>query len=254
MRNLHTLFTIVLPTCLSLTAKAADPAYISLDFTAAPTTSQTGPAAVGLSATDFWNTYERKFENGNFIGSGTVDDLKTVQGVATPIDLSVNNAPGAWGTGHPDIMMDGYLYPFDGGDITISLLDLPRGTYDLYLYGHGGHLASPTQWDAYNSVFSVKNDGADEGTKSTTSSDPDWLTTNWQDGRQYVLFDQLNVAANGSLEITVKRGQGSEAYVNGLQLVARFDDSSTSVPDSGTYLFDGVLAMLGIAAARRYRR
>jgi hypothetical protein len=175
-------------------------------------TNKVGPAAIGQGPNDFWNLYSRDDGNGGFLPSGSVIDLKWADGTVSPADLVVANAPGMWPIGSADPMMQSYLYPFDGGNMTITLAELPSGAYDLYFYAHG-------QPDGENGVVQVTCNGVDYGTESTTTS-PGWNTTNWQAGQQYVLFE--NVAVSGQpLVITVKPGSTGLAVMNGLQLLAK---------------------------------
>src|SRR5438874_11504863 len=97
-----------------------------------------GPAAVGRTATDYWNLYSRDDGNGGYRTFGEVDNLKWVDGMVSTADLTVVNAPGAWINGLDDPLYDVYLYPFNADPITLTLKDLPAGRYDFYLYGHGG--------------------------------------------------------------------------------------------------------------------
>ena len=53
-----------------------------------------GPAAIGISADDYWNLYSRDDEFGGWRDNGTLNDLKLADGTPTPADLSVSNAAG----------------------------------------------------------------------------------------------------------------------------------------------------------------
>lgn len=205
---------------------------INVDFTAGPASEKVGPAAYGKSATDFWNNYERRFINGNFVGSGTVSGLRLSDGTATGASMTVANAPGAWGNGVDDPMYASYLYPFDGGSITVWFLGLPAGSYDLYLYGHGG-----PGIDAANSVFEVMTGTTSLGSKATTTG-PGWNSNLWEEGQQYVRFTGVAVEDGVTVTVSVSRGHHSDAYLAGMQWVRKTAGPSAPleiVPHGGTF-------------------
>src|SRR5438128_1189132 len=123
-----------------------------------------GLAATGQRTNDYWNLYSRDDGNGGYRTFGAVSNLKWADGTASAAGLTVANAPGAWHNGAADPMYDVYLYPLSGGNITVTVANLPVGSYDLYLYGHGGPGV-----DTQNSVFEVVTGGSDYGTKGTTT-------------------------------------------------------------------------------------
>jgi hypothetical protein len=186
---------------------------INVDFGAGPATEMVGPAATGESPTDFWNYYERRFLGGNYVGSGIVRNLRLADGTATSAWMSVANAEGAWGNGVPDPMYSGYLYPFNADPIVVTFWDLPVGTYQAYLYGHGGPGV-----DAANSVFEVLVGGVSQGSKATTTG-PGWATIVWKEGDQYVRFTEVVVESGNEVVIRVSKGGYNEGYLAGVQLV-----------------------------------
>jgi alpha-tubulin suppressor-like RCC1 family protein len=103
-------------------------------------------------------------------------------------------------------MYYGFIYPFDGGNVTVTLTNIPAGAYDLYLYSHNGN-------------FQVTS-GA---TTSPIQTCYDVPTTNpqiWQEGKQYVLFRDVQVAGNQPIVITVRPTSTDVAIIAGLQLAA----------------------------------
>src|SRR5439155_24632978 len=114
---------------------------------------------------DYWNLYSRDDGRGGYRTFGAVSNLKWADGTVSAVALTVTNAPGAWQNGTADPMYNVYLYPFNGGNITVTLTNLPVGSYDLYLYGHGGPGV-----DNANSVFQVVTGSSDYGTKATTTT------------------------------------------------------------------------------------
>ena len=203
---------------------------INIDFTADPVSSKKGPAAYGLTATDFWNTYERKFSGGGFASSGTVPDLRLADGTVTAASMSIENAPGAWGNGTADPMYASYLYPFNTDPIFVRFTNLPAGFYDFYLYGHGG-----PGIDHANSIFSVTSGDMSYGSKATTTGSG-WSSPVWQEGEQYVRFEAVEVGAGNPVLVQIAKGDYNEAYLSGIQLVRR--DASVPLrilPNGGSF-------------------
>jgi choice-of-anchor C domain-containing protein len=217
-------------------------------------TNKVGPAAVGQGPNDFWNLYSRDDGSGGFLPSGSVIDLKWADGTVSSVDLAVANAPGMWPSGSADPMMQSYLYPFGASEMTVTLADVPAGTYDLYFYAHG-------EPGGENGVVQVASAGIDYGTKSTTTS-PGWNTTGWVEGQQYVRFQNVEVSEQ-PLVITVKPGSTGLAVMNGLQLLAvsatpppppptptplarwRFEETSGAVAHDSAGVFPGNLSPTG---------
>ncbi|MBU6399650.1 MAG: hypothetical protein KGS61_04980, partial [Verrucomicrobia bacterium] len=204
------------------TVASAD--LIDVQFTAAQNwafTNKVGFAAIGQSATDYWNVYSRDDGLGGFRQNGQVPDLKYVDGRDSYVNLSVSNAPGFWYTSDPDPMMAGYLYPLGGGtNISIQLIGLSAGTYAFYVYAHG----LP---DQQNGIIDLQSGSTDYGQKATTTSHG-WNTAPWQEGIQYVLFQNVNVANNSPVIVTVMPGAGNLAALNGMQILAATNPASSS--------------------------
>ncbi len=167
--------------------------------------SKLGPAAVGQSANDFWNFYTRDDGAGGWRTLGTVPNLKTADGTTTTAGLTVANAPGSWGNGSSDPMYNGYDYPFDGGNVTLTLTNLPIGQYDFYLYANDGK-------------DQLSAGGADYGMKTcldaALASPPAW-----QEGVQYVRYRNVLVHAGEAVVITVQPGVYGWAIISGMQIV-----------------------------------
>ncbi len=180
---------------------------LNVDFGSGPGPSRkTGPAATGQATTDFWNYYTRDDEFGNWRDWGTLENLKLANGTATTTGLSVANAPGAWGNQSTDPMYEGYIYPFDGGNITLKFTNVPPGVYDLYVYGSDARC-------------SLSADNTDYPVRAATEN-PAVNPPVWTEGKQYVRFS--DVALNSSnLVLTVLPGSGGYAIISGLQLVGK---------------------------------
>jgi hypothetical protein len=165
--------------------------------------------------------------NGSWLVNGSLANLKLADGAPTSVGLVVNNAPGAWPNGSGDPMYNSYLYPFSG-PATLSLTNLPSGSYDLLVYSYDGN-------------FQVNVGGTGYGNKASYDPNRNGLPV-WQEGRQYVRFNGLDVDLGEILTVIVSSGQEGYATFSGLQLVA--------VPEPHI----ATLAVLAIAIASARRR
>src|SRR5438034_3528060 len=190
--------------------------FLNVDFGTGTNSAKVGFAATGQSINDYWNLYSRDDGVGGYRIFGAVSNLKWADGTVSAVGLTVTNAPGAWQNGTADPMYNDYLYPFNGGNIAVTVTNLPVGSYDLYLYGHGGPGV-----DTANSVFQVVSGSSDYGTKATTTTSG-WTSPVWQEGYQYVVFRDVGVInAGSSVTITVFPGGSGQAYISGIQIKAR---------------------------------
>jgi hypothetical protein len=116
-------------------AQAGSQNLLNVDFGAGTATTKTGFAATGHATNDFWNFYTRDDGQGGWRTFGYLSYLKTAEGMTTAAGFSIANAPGAWGNGSSDPMYESYIYPFDGGNVTITITNLDAGAYDFSVYG-----------------------------------------------------------------------------------------------------------------------
>ncbi len=200
----------VLQIAFSSQIVAAQP-LLNIDFGIGSVSTKNGPAAIGHSLVDFWNLYSRDDLSGGYRSSGEMLNLAWANGVVSPVNIAVANAPGAWGNGSSDPMFGVYLYPLGGENITVTLTDLPAGTYALYVYAHGA-------LDGENGVVQVVSDTNIWG-PLIQSTEPGWNTGAWEAGRQYILFNSIVIGPERQLEITVSPGSTGLAVLNGIQLV-----------------------------------
>jgi hypothetical protein len=191
----------------------SSPALIDVNFGADQSPGlggiKVGLAATGQSTNDFWNFYSRDDGKGNWLVNGALPNLKYVNGSVSAAGLLVSNAPGCWGNGSPDAMYNTYVYPFNGGNITVAVTNLPAGQYDFYFYSHDGS-------------FQLEVGATDYGTRTTY----DWpLATPlvWHEGTQYALFRGVTVGAGQTATLTVRPNQEPTAIISGMQI------SSTTV-------------------------
>ena len=189
--------------------------FLDLDFGGGPGPSlKHGLAATGVTANDFWNYFNESY----WVGSGSLSNLKLVDGT-TPvpsIGVSVNNAPGGWGNGSTDPMYNNFIYPFYGGNITITLSGLPDDVYDLYLYCSDGK-------------YQVTSSGVDYGTRSSREY-PVINPPNWQEGVQYVHFHSVVVATGQPIVIAVLPGLDGLPVISGLQIAPGTPPPSCTPP------------------------
>jgi len=170
--------------------------------------TKTGYAAVGQTNSDYWNL-------GSFAGASTavLTNLAWSDTNASTVGIIVSNAPGvASNSLTTDPMYSSYVMPTNGGSISLTITNLPANTYHLYLYGHGTNPLS-------SSLLYLSRAGTSLATKYTTQWSPNWRSTNWEPGIQYVVFKSVSVT-NQSLQVTVSPGGDGTAYLNGLQIVA----------------------------------
>ncbi|EEF59127.1 PQQ-binding-like beta-propeller repeat protein [Pedosphaera parvula] len=185
---------------------------MNINFAAADA-DKVGFAAMGLTTSDFWNGY--RFPN---VASAAVSNLKWSDSSSSTVGVTVNNAPGQWGNPVSDGMYDGYIYPQNWGTLTVTVTNLPAGTYDFYVYGHGAA-------DDQNAIFNLVSNSIDYGTQATTVvGSASWNTTTWIDGQQYVLFGGVPVASGQPVILNVlpdSSSYGPIAMINGMQIAKR---------------------------------
>jgi hypothetical protein len=193
------------------TAPAQAANLMNLDF-GSTTTTKAGVAAAGSSAADFWNPVGPGFQ-ADFLATG----LLWADGSSSNVQMRVTNLPGNWGSASAihDPMYDGYEYSWSGTTATITIVNLPSGTYDVYVY------SSVTGGNTGSSVSACAS-GASTPTQFTSTSA--YATdTVWIAGDEYALHAGVSVAASDVVTINLSNGtQGSGnagILVNGVQLV-----------------------------------
>ena len=176
-----------------LASLVANAPLLNIDF-AFEGVEEIGFAAIGQTTEDFWNLYAMPGYD-----AGTLTDLAWSDGTPSTVAVTVENAPGVWamsccGAPMPDPMYDVYVYPWDGGNITVTLSSLPPGTYDFYLYIHDGTWA-----ELYSNGLSL-------GSKGTAIGGTAWATANWSPGQQFVSFRNVTVTENQPVVAVVMPG------------------------------------------------
>ena len=197
--------TLLLVALILLPSLGRADLLLNVDFGGGSVTKESGPAAIGHTSTDFWNYYTRNGADGSWLTFGVLTNLLSAEQVATATGLTIANAPGAWGNGSSDDMYDSYDYPFDGGNVTVTITNLDAGAYDVYVYG-------------IDSSYEIAVGGLSYGLQPL----PNGPVTNpvvWQEGLQYVAFRSVHVT-NEAMTLTVRPGQGGYATISGLQIAA----------------------------------
>ncbi len=183
-------------------------AVLNINF-GADWSNRVGMAAIGVTSNDFWNGY---YFPGND-STVTVTDLAWSDRSTSAVSLTVTNAPGIWGNGVNDGMYESFIYPWNSGNITVTLSNVPADTYHLYLYGHGGA-------DANNGIYEVWSGSTNYyGAKHTSAWGSGWNSTDWDEGQQYVVFRNVAVQTGDAISIVISPSTVDNALINGLQLV-----------------------------------
>ena len=172
----------------------------------APDTNKVGFAAIGETTNDYWNGYQ--FGQQTY---GAISDLKWADRSDSGISITVLNAPGVWANNTGDGMYDPFIYPWDGGNITATLSNVPSGTYDFYLYGHSGNA-----WE--NTKFQMTIGTNTTVWKQTQDSTLAATSINWAEGVQYVVFRNMAITSGQPAVITGAPGDAGAAILNGLQM------------------------------------
>lgn len=211
--------------CLMTTAANAQFTLLNVNFGAhlSPpplSTVKTGPAAVGLGTSDYWNFYSRDNDDLSWRTHGSLANLKLADGTITSAGLAVANAPGSWGNGSADAMYDSYIYPFSG-NATFTLTNVAAGSYDLLIYSYDGNTSLTVGATAY-------------GNRAWHDNAPAGVPV-WQEGRQYTRYAGIAVGPGDALSLTIQPGIDGYAVISGLQLVA--------VPEPG------IAALLAVGVA-----
>jgi hypothetical protein len=226
------------------TTPPATVTLLNVDFSAGTATTEKGKAAAGISTNDFWNFYTRDDGAGGWKTFGSLTNLQNADGTVSAVGLTVSDAPGAWHDGSTDVMLDLYIYPFDGGNVTVTITNLPAGQYDVLPYSCNGN-------------YDVSSGGISYGT-NTCYGLPVVNPPTWTEGVQYTRFTNVLVNAGQPLVITAHPGMGDAAQISGLQIaLSSLTDalppptgapSITSQPTNQT-VFAGQTASFSVSAS-----
>jgi len=182
---------------------------IDIVFGVGSSSNKVGFAAIGQTTNDFWNFYTRDDPRGGWRQFGALTNLEFVNLANSSAGMTISNAPGAWFNGSSDPMYGTYLYPFNGGNIAVTLTNLDAGTYNFFIYGHAAG-------DDGNSTYSLSVDQQSYGTETTAG--PGWGSTVWQQGVQYVTFSGVPLGLGQTVTLTVLPGESGYALISGMQI------------------------------------
>lgn len=189
----------------------------NLDFRQTGPTAKSGAAAAGLAG-DFWNTIN--FTPGGAAHGAGDDILRWADGTVSTVtyseslELSANSIFAAGeNTAHGDPMMRKAGVTINDGRFKFIQFDeVPRGVYDVYIYGHGNADARTLEVELATPLTS-------HGTKTTENSAA-WLG-GWVDGKNYVKFSDVTWAALEETDIRLNFPINQAVYINGIQLVKK---------------------------------
>ena len=211
---------------------------LNVDFGVGAASGKVGFAATGLATNDFWNYHAHYNPRYTVppVPNHTTEKLRYADKSESPVSLTLANAPGVWGNASGDPMLDGYLYPHNGSNITITLRALDAGSYHFYLYGHADREGTPEQ----NSVFTLRQGTNGFGPLATAASGLWKVASGWDEGRQFVVFRNVTIEKDQPVVIEVAPGPGGVAVLNGLQIISRGSSPPrtigvATVPPPATY-------------------
>jgi hypothetical protein len=207
--------------CCRFAAPLGAQSLINIDFGAGSRSPKTGFAATGQSTNDLWNLfrfYDPKYSPGApLVFSGRLSGIKLADGAPTDVLIEMTNAPGVWGNATGDPMFDSYVFAPNGSNILLTISRLEPGRYNFYLYGH----AEPDASGELNSLFKISSAGTNFGPLTTLSSAGWKANMPWQEGRQFVVFRDVEVRSGVPVVIEVAPGPNGVAVLNGLQISSK---------------------------------
>lgn len=218
-------FRTLLAACvvaLGLLASASAQTYINVNL---GNGAKVGQAAIGFGTNDFWNAYYPTNGDGSLFDPGQLVPLYSYDSTNTDVGMFVFNVALGGTNATGDVMLDSWLAA-SGTNLYVTLTNIPYGSYDLYVYGHGNS-------NELNSTINVFAAWADYGTLSTTNT-ADWNTNVWAEGVQYVVFRDVMIPKGQNVQITVSTNSAGLAILNGFQFVA------TTVPENQDSDGDGL--------------
>ena len=230
----------LLTSCVSICATQAATNFVNIDLQGGGNVINTTGLAVApdtQGASAAWNIYNQSVSAGA---------LNYSDGTASGMTVTLAGTFGSWahqngGDSTSNIGTNGLLkdYVYDnaggGNDINFTLGSVAAGVYDLYVYGDlpfitvGNSQTTTVNVTGETSQNIVWAGGTDAGT--------------FQVGENYVLFEDITLAAAGSITGSVTAATG-EANLSGFQLVA-------AVPEPSTSLLTALSALALIGRRRR---
>lgn len=174
--------------------------------------AKVGTAAAGSGTNDYWNAYHPTNGMGQLFDPGSLVPLYSADYTNSAAGMLVVNVQTNGSNAVGDAMFDLWLAA-SGTNLYVTLTNVPYGSYDVYLYGHGDS-------NDLNSAINVLAAWSNYGTNSTTNSAA-WNTNAWSEGAQYVVFRDVMIPSGQNMQITVSTNSSGLAILNGFQLVSQ---------------------------------
>lgn len=185
-------------------------ALINIDFGTSATTKR-GPAVVGKTDNDFWNSYGASdgLTKSLYLSDGSTYAVTMFNNFGQVTNATVTNGVFPVSCGEP--MFDTYM-TFSS---TLYFTNLPSGVYNMYLYGHG----PATNKNVY---FMAAGAG---GPSTVTGIGDFWSSfTGWVKGAHYIVANRTRTpTSNFSISTWIGWGGSFPTYstlINGAQIVA----------------------------------
>jgi len=166
-----------------------------------------GSAAAGYDPFDYWNAY-------NFEGysTGWLANMYWSDWNQSSVGLVVSNAPGVGLNSFClDPMYQYFIHPTNGGQVTVTITNLPADEYDLVVY-------STRASEAGAPMLELRRSGTSLWHKGTTLWGRGWYSTLWDEGEQFVRFRNITVT-NQTLTLISYADAAGYASLSGLQIV-----------------------------------
>jgi hypothetical protein len=176
-------------------------ALLNIDFGAGTNSSKTGYAAIGDATSDYWNHYPAAGQ-----ASGLLTNLLTAERLASPVGLMVANLAAAATNNSSDPMYKTFLFTNSTTAATITLTNVPSGSWNVLLY-------------ATNGTFEVFSGTTSYGVHTSQDSSPP-SSLIWQEGLQFSRFTNVMLASGQNLTIKLWPSNGVAPTISGLQLAS----------------------------------
>lgn len=186
--------------------------------------TKVGLAATGAATNDFWNSFYPTNGMGQLFDPSVVVPLFSADYTNAGVGMLMVNVALAGTHTTGDTMFDSWLAA-SGTNLYVTLTNVPYGSYDIYVYGHGDS-------NELNSTINLQAGWADYGTTNTTDS-ADWNTNAWVEGAQYVVFRDVLIPSGQNVQITVGTNSAGLAILNGFQLVSKTLDPMQDTDGDG---------------------
>lgn len=186
--------------------------------------TKVGFAATGAGTNDYWNGYYPTNGVGGLFDPGSLVPLYSADGTNTVAGMLAFNVALAGTNNVGDTMFDSWLAA-SGTNLYVTLTNIPYGSYDIYVYGHGDS-------NELNSIVQLSAAWGNYGTNSTTNS-VDWNTNAWSEGAQYVVFRDVMIPKGQNVQLTVGTNSAGLAILNGFQMVSKDVDAMQDTDGDG---------------------